>query len=287
MATTVASDLIVPEVWGPMVMKAALARAVMVPLATTDTTLEGQPGDTIQWPTYGYIGDAVDTAETDAIVPVKLTTDSSDATIKEATKGVELTDKAVLTAMGNPTQEALRQLGLSTARKFDADLHSSALAALPAGQIVTADELTWDAVTVAIGKFGDEWDPADMAALVVHSDVHGTLLRDPRFQDLASIGSNAVLRGQVGAIGGVPIVVSNRVTKTGTAGAERYRNLFIRKNALLFVRKRAAIIERDRDILRRTTVVTTNAHYGTKRVDDAGIVEINTGAAEPDLVAGA
>lgn len=285
MATTVASDLIVPEVWGPMVMKAALDRAVMAPLAEQDNTLVGNPGDTIDWPSYGYIGDAVDTAETDAIVPVKLTTDSTNATIKEATKGVELTDKAVLTAMGNPTQEALRQLGLATSRKIDADLHASALAGLPAEQIVTADALTWEAVTVAIGKFGDEWDPSEMAALVVHSDVHGTLLRDDRFQDLASIGTNSVLRGQVGAIGGVPIIVSNRITKSGVVGSERYRNLFIRKGSLLLVNKRSAIVERDRDILRRTTVVTTNVHYGTKRVDDEGIVEINTGAVVPDLTA--
>lgn len=287
MATTVASDLIVPEVWGPMVMKAALDKAVMVPLAATDDTLVGQPGDTIQWPTYGYIGDAVDTAETDAIVPVKLTTASSDATIKEATKGVELTDKAVLTAMGNPTAEALRQLGIATARKFDADLHASALAGLPAGQIVTSDELSWNAFTVALGKFGDEWDPADMSALVVHSNQYGALLRDPNFQDLSKIGTNTILRGQIGAIGGVPIVVSNRIATTGAGATTRYRALLIRRGALLFVRKRAAIVERDRDILRRTTVVTTNAHYGTKRVDDEGIVEINTMAAEPDLVAGA
>jgi N4-gp56 family major capsid protein len=285
MATTVASDLIVPEVWGPMVMKAALAKAVMVPLAATDDTLVGQPGDTIQWPTYGYIGDAVDTAETDAIVPVKLTTDSSDATIKEATKGVELTDKAILSAMGNPSNEALRQLGISIARKYDADLHASALAGLPAGQVVTSDKLSWDAVTVAIGKFGDEWDPNDISALVVHSNQYGELLRTPSFQDLSQTGQNVILRGQIGTIGGVPIVVSNRIATTGTGPTTRYRALLIRRGALLFVRKRAAIVEKDRDILRRTTVVTTNAHYGTKRVDDAGIVEINTMAAEPDLVA--
>lgn len=285
MATTVASDLIVPEVWGPMVMKAALAKAVMVPLAATDDTLVGQPGDTIQWPTYGYIGDAVDTAETDAIVPVKLTTDSSDATIKEATKGVELTDKAVLTALGNPTQEALRQLGISIARKFDADLHAAAIASIGAGQVVTSDVLSWNAFTVAIGKFGDDWDPAEMAALVVHSNQYGALLRDPNFQDLSKIGTNTILRGQIGAIGGVPIVVSNRIATTGAGDTMRYRALLVKRGALLFVRKRAAIVERDRDILRRTTVVTTNAHYGTKRVDDAGIVEINTMAAVPDLTA--
>lgn len=287
MATTVASDLIVPEVWGPMVMKAALERAVMVPLATVDSTLEGQPGDTIQWPTYGYIGDAVDTAETDAIVPVKLTTDSSDATIKEATKGVELTDKAVLTAMGNPTQEALRQLGLATSRKFDADLHASALAGLPTEQNVVADQLDWNAFTVAIAKFGDEWDPTDMGALVVHSMQAASLMRLDAFQNLAQTGQNVILRGQVGTLGGVPIIVTDRVGKSGAGATTRYKALLVRRNALLFVRKRAAIVERDRDILRRTTVVTTNAHYGTKRVDDKGIVVLDTMAAEPDLVAGA
>jgi len=290
MATTVASDLIVPEVWGPMVMKATLAKAAMAPLADQDNTLQGNPGDSIKFPSYGYIGDAVDLAETDAIVPVKLETGEDGVAIKEAGKGVELTDKAVLTAMGQPTDEAVRQLALSIARKIDADLIASAYATntahtgtsgtqaggplrLPA----TLNQLDWRGFTLGAGLLGDEWDPAEMRALVIHSAQQTDLLNDPNFIGMDKFGANSVvLRGQIGSLGTVPIIVSDRVRVTGTANDRVYESFLVRRGALMLAYKRQALIERDRDILRRTTVVTANVHYATKRTDNRGVIVVPT-----------
>lgn len=290
--TTTAADLIVPEVWGPAVMSAVLQKAVLAPLVTNDETLVGQPGDTISFPKFGYIGDAVDLSEGVAIELKKLTMTDSTATIKEAGTGVELTDKAIVTALGRPLDQAVGQLATSIARKIDTDIRSAAQAAVmgstpgdgaplrahtDASLFPTA--LSWEAVTAGIAALGDDWDPAEMAGLVIHSAQHVSLLNDSNFIGIDKMGQNsAILRGQVGQIGQVPVIVSDRTTSWTNEGKTYFDALLIKRNALTLAYKRRPVVERDRDILRRTNVVTTNVHYAVKRTDDRGIVVISTEA---------
>jgi N4-gp56 family major capsid protein len=283
--TTTAADLIVPEVWGPAVMSVILQKAVLAPLVTNDETLVGQPGDTISFPKFGYIGDAVDLDEGVAIELKKLTMTDSSATIKEAGTGVELTDTALATSLGRPLDMAVSQLATSIARKIDTDIRAAAESTVGTSPLVvadTADVLDWEAVTAGIALLGDEWEPTEMSGLVIHSAQHVSLLNDPNFIGIDKMGNNSVLlRGQVGSIGQVPVIISDRATRTG-AGTELspyvYKALMIRRNALTLAYKRRPIVERDRDILRRTNVVTTNVHYAVKRTDDRGVVVIPTKA---------
>lgn len=293
--TTTASDLIIPEVWGAAIGLAVPGRAVMAPFATVDNTLQGQPGDTITFSKFAYIGDAVDLAEDDVIETRKLTMTSASMGIKEAGTGISITDKAVLTAMGNPQDQAVDQLTLSVARKIDGDLRAAA------AQVVTADpangvaassplifnaagNLDYDAIVDATTLLGDEWDPAAQLGLLVHSRQYASLRRDPMFLSADKVGANntAILTGRVGQISGVDIVVSDRTTRTGAGTVEdpfRYQALMIRRGALTLAYKRQAIVEKARDIEARKTIITTNVHYGVQRTDDNGVIVINTGAA--------
>lgn len=275
---TTAADLIVPEVWGPAIMEAVLKKAVLAQFATIDNTLVGQPGDTISFPKFGYIGDAVDLSEGVAIELKKLSMTDSSATIKEAGTGVELTDKAIVTALGRPLDQAVSQLSMAVARKIDTDIRAAAeddTVTAPLAVSTVATALSWEAVTAGIALLGDEWEPSEMAALVIHSAQHVSLLNDPNFIGLDKFGNNSVLvRGQVGAIGQVPVVISDRATENLDGS---FNALMIRRNALTLAYKQQPIVERDRDILRRTNVVTTNVHYAVKRTDDRGIVVIPTG----------
>src|SRR5690606_40496121 len=57
-----------------------------------------------------------------------MSTDAATATIKEAGKAVEITDRARLIALGDPEAEARRQFGVLASRKDDADLIAQAQA---------------------------------------------------------------------------------------------------------------------------------------------------------------
>src|SRR5690606_15419252 len=110
-------------------------KAVVATSAATvnDDTLVGQPGETVEFPKWMELSDLDDLAEGTPIVPVKLKQKSSKATIKEAGKGVEISDKAKLTGIGNAQDEAIRQFGVLAARKVDADLITAAVTTVTGG----------------------------------------------------------------------------------------------------------------------------------------------------------
>lgn len=281
--TTTAADLIVPEVWADTLGPLILGRSVFAGLATTDDQLVGQPGDSVTFTRFNYIGDAVEGEEGVAMELSKLSMTDDKATIKEIVKGVSLTDNALLNALDDPEAEANRQLSTAIARKIDTDLQAAAVdtsgghSPLTVGGTVPAN-LSWNAYVAAIALLGDEYDPSDLAGIVIHSQQHAALLRDPAFQSVQTYAQGAVIsgRGFVGTLGSVPIFLSDRITSTGTGASTVYNSLIVKKGALSLKYKRRPIIESDRDIRARINIITTNTHYAAKRTDDRGIVVLPT-----------
>ncbi|MFI9203329.1 N4-gp56 family major capsid protein [Streptomyces sp. NPDC053048] len=276
--TTTAAQMIVPDVWADMVQAKFKGAMILGTLATDDNTLEGKPGDSVNFPKWKALSDAEDLTEGTAMSTEQLGTDpGNSATIKEAGKAVEITDKARLVAFGDPYAETQRQLGVLIARKIDTDLRAAA----EAPGVITVDAatkaLSWDVMVSGIEKFGDAWDPQNMAGLIIHSVQRAALLRDPNFISADKLGGAAVIpRGVIGQVGGVNIYVSDRLTKAGTGVDTTYNALLLRRGALGLLYKRRPIVETDRDILKRTTVVTTNVHYACHRLDDEGVVVLKT-----------
>ncbi|MES9554783.1 MULTISPECIES: N4-gp56 family major capsid protein [unclassified Streptomyces] len=275
MAETKASNLIVPPVWADMA-QAKFTGAVRVggsPAVLTDDTLVGQPGDTINFPKWGALGELDDLTEAVAMGTTVMGQTSSKATIKEAGKAVEISDNAMLNALGDPRTEAQRQFGILAARKVDAALIAQAQAnetAQGGGQPYTytgatgETALTWGVVNNAVAKFGDEFDPAEFAGLFINSAQRTQVWADAQFIDASKLGGTTAVRtGQIGEIAGMPVIVTDRVT-AGTF-------LLLKNNSLGLLYKRRPIVEFDRDILKRTTVITTNLHYAVKRLDDKGV----------------
>ncbi|MFF5642072.1 phage head protein [[Kitasatospora] papulosa] len=276
MATTNASALIVPEVWGDLA-QAKFKGAVRVlnsGAVLTDDTLVGQPGDTINFPKWDTLGELDDLAEGTAMGTTVMGQRSSEATIKEAGKAVEITDKALLTGLGDPRSEAQRQFGILAARKVDAALIAQAQAdetAQGGGQpyrFTTAAGKTKftfaDAVVPALAMFGDEWEPSEFAGIYLNSAQQAEAFADPQFIDASKLGTGTpVVTGQIGTIAGLAVILTNRIA----AG----KFLMMKRNALGALYKRRPVVETDRDILKRTTVITTNVHYAVKRLDDEGV----------------
>lgn len=278
---TTSAQMIVPDVWADMVQAKFKGKLVLGSMALNDSTLEGKPGDSVNFPKWKTLGEAEDLTEGTPMSPEQLgTTPGSKATIREAGKAVEITDKARLVSFGDPFAETQRQLGLLIARKIDRDLTAAAEA--PGAITVNAADkvLSWDVMVDGIAKFGDEWEPDSMAGMVIHSLQRAAIYKDPNFLSADKVGATGTVipRGVIGQIGGVNVYVSDRVTST--AGDEKnpatYNALMIRNGALGLLYKRKPTVETDRDILARTTVVTTNVHYATHRLDDEGVVILKT-----------
>ncbi|WP_405912786.1 phage head protein [Streptomyces sp. NBC_01020] len=198
MPNTAAADLFVPEVWGDM-SQAKFTGAVRVggsAAVMTDDQLVGQPGNSVNFPKWNALGELDDLSEGVAMGTTKMSQTSDKATIREAGKAVELTDTAVLTALGNANDEAHRQFGILAARKVDAALIAQAQAdetAQGGGNPYTFTTAagktaftrpTWnDAMVPAIAQFGDEWDPAEFAGVFLNSAQLADAYADERFID--------------------------------------------------------------------------------------------------------
>jgi N4-gp56 family major capsid protein len=264
MAQTQLTNMIVPEVMGEMI-SAGLEDAIRFrPLATVDNSLVGRPGDTKTVPRFKYIGDAGDVAEGTAIDIALLTTDSDQFTIKKAGKGVEITDESVLSGLGDPVGEGVNQLRLSIANKVDNDV----LTALATTTLAYTAGTAWDLDTIdnAIAIFNDE-DPEAMVlvmnpkdALALRKNVAGDWTRG------SELGDSVIVSGAFGEVLGAQVVRSRKLAE-GTA-------YLVKRGALQIFMKRDVEVETDRDIVKKTTVVTADEHYGVHLYDESKAIKI-------------
>ena len=208
--TTKLADLINPEVMADMISATIPKKIVVAPFAKVDTTLVGQPGDTITVPQYAYIGDAVDVAEGVAAETVKLTASTTQVTVKKAMKAVELTDEAVLSGYGNPIGETNNQIAKSIASKVDNDC----MDALYNAQLFydgSSSQIAYDGIVDAIDVFDEEVNTEKV--MFINPKQVTKLRKDSNFisADKYGVGTNVIMTGEIGRIANTRIVPSKKV----------------------------------------------------------------------------
>ena len=275
MTQTKIAQLVNPEVMADMVSAKLPKMIKFTPLAYVERELVGQPGNTLTVPKWEYSGDAKDIEEGVAIEPDQLTTKKSTMTIKKAGKGIELTDEAVLSGFGDPIGQATHQIALAIANKVDNDLVEEAKKAT---QFVAEAPTTGDALDKALAMFADEEDaryvaiinPAD--AIDLRKDTAKEWVRG------SEIGANIVVSGTFGEAHGVQIVRSKKVDKgkgflVKVSAVETDTDDVAKYGAFVINLKRDVAVETDRDILKKTTVITGDEHYGVYLYDPTKVVK--------------
>lgn len=280
MTQTKIAQLVNPQVMADMVSAKLTKMIKFTPLAYVERELVGQPGNTVIVPKWVYSGDAKDISEGEAIVPDQLTTDKSEMTIKKAGKGVEVTDEALLSGYGDPLGQATHQIALAIANKVDNDLVAEAKKAT---QYVDDAPTTGAALDKALAVFEDEED-ARYVALVNPQDA--IALRADTVKEWvrgSEIGANIVVSGTFGETHGVQIVRSKKVEKgkgflVKVSAVETDTDDVAKYGAFVINLKRDVAIETDRDILKKTTVITGDEHYGVYLYDPTKVVKFGGNA---------
>ncbi|HFI0428352.1 TPA: N4-gp56 family major capsid protein [Streptococcus suis] len=274
MTQTKIADLINPQVMANHISAKLPKSLKFTPLATIERTLVGQPGTKLTVPKFTYTGAASEVAEGQAIPLNKLGTTTTEMTIKKIATGYEITDEAILSGMGDPVGEAVRQLGMAIADKIDNDIIELAKTAT---QHVTDAPNTLDAIQKALDIFADE---EDVRYVGIFNPVDAMKLRTAAGKDFlrgSELGAQALVSGVFGEVLGVEIVRSKKVPagqgfivavsarSTDTEDDARY-------GAFVINMKRDVSVETDRDILKKTTVITGDEHYGVYLYDDTKVV---------------
>lgn len=263
--TTKLANLIDPEVIAAYIDAKLINNIVFAPLATVDTTLVGNPGDTIKYPAYAYIGAASDLTEGSAISTVSLNASTVSVQIKEAGLGVEITDTAILSAFGDPQEEIASQLLKAMADKVDIDFLAT-LGSIASTMTVSSVSTVLD-ISNALEKFGEDID--GQKALLVPPAMYTMIRNTKDWSPASEFAANALVRGAVGQIFGCDIIVSNRLMTSGNS-------YIVKPGALRLVLKRDTLLEADRDILRRVNVFTSTKHYATYLYNAAGAIKLTT-----------
>jgi hypothetical protein len=256
MVQTKAADLFNPEVLADA-LEGKLENAIrFAPYARVDDTLEGQPGDTITRPKYAYIGPAEDLVEGVPMDPAKLSMTTSQVTIKEAGRAVEVTEKAILTNLNGTMAEAERQILLALSDKVEIDY----LAALNSTLLShNAAPTTPEAIINAIASFEDEDE--ENYVLFVNPVDYTELVK------ALIVGNTHLTRDQIADLIGVSAIVKTRRVNAGTAFVQK-------QGAVEIVLKKRPNVEGDHDILARTFVLAGNEYYTVNLFNDNGVVKV-------------
>lgn len=283
MPTTTTASLIVPEVIADLVETKLGDRITLLPLAVQDNSLQGQPGDTLKFPAFRYIGKADEVAENGEVTATELTSFATPVTVKKFAKAVQITDEARLSGVGDPVGEAAAQLAQSIDHAADDALFGS-LAGLPVNRIfkLTAP-LTADTLADALTMYGDALDGEKI--LLVSPDQFAALRKDPDYIRASDIGQRMINSGIVGEIWGCQILVSSKIKKDDALGETR--SYVIKPGALRLVNKRGTIVEVEREAKYMRDTIFASKHCAAYLYDASKVIAASIFHGLQELAVGA
>lgn len=261
--STYLSNLFNPQVIGDMVNKKLTNDVKFAPLCRIDTTLEGRPGDTITLPSFAYIGDAEVVDEGKDITITQLVENTTTVKVKKVGKGLQFTDESLLSGYGDPLSEGIRQISLAIAAKMDNDV-LAVLDGITGTMLYTAAaRATADDIADALVKYGEDID--QQKVYICSPATYANLRKTDDWIPNTEIGANMIIRGTVGMVHGCQVVVSNKLTDS---------SFIVSPGALALYMKRETVIETDRDIINKSTVLTADKHYVAYLYDSSKAVKL-------------
>ena len=279
MAVTKLEKMINPEVMSQMISAKVEKKVAIMPFAKIDSTLQGQAGNTITIPVFGYIGDASDIAEGTSIGASELTTTHKQFTIKKIGRGVDITDEAILSGYGDPVGEANRQLAMAISQKIDQDAIDALYGASLKYDDIT-NKISYAGIVDAIDKFEEEFNTEKV--LFINPKQVSQLRKDADFTsaDKYLNGNYIAVNGEIGKIANCRVVVSKRVKEDDTHAG--YVCPIVKINfdteteesssALTIFLKKGIAVEADRDIDKQINMIRASEHYICALTDQSKVV---------------
>ena len=269
---TLLSNLINPQVMADLIDKKLVNLMRFAPLATIDPTLVGRPGNTISVPSFSYIGDAATVAEGADITIKQLTASPATATIHKIGNGVQITDEAVLSGLGDPVGEATKQLALSIASQVDNEFISvlNAITSPMVHTCGTAGTLAFADVADALELFGEDIDDGGAKALLVSPKQYTLLRKTTGWLPASDVSADLAIKGVVGMVQGCQVIISNKLKE---ASSHEYAYI-VKPGALRLFMKRDTLVEADRDIINKSTTITADKHFAPYLYDASKAIKI-------------
>ena len=262
---TYLANLFNPQVVGDRIQKKLFDYVRFAPLAKVYDNLVGRPGSTVTLPYYNSIGAATLVGEGQDIPISQLTESTVSVTISKYAKGVQITDEAVLSAYGDPIGEAVDQIAQSIAQAYDNAMLAAMGTSAAANMTTAAAALTADGIASALTLFGEDIDGEKV--ILVNPAAYETIRKANGWIPGTEVAANMIIRGTVGMIHGCQVVVSNKLTTANCA-------YIVKPGALAIYNKRGILVETDRDIINKSTVITADRHAAVYVLDKTKLIKM-------------
>lgn len=262
---TYLTDLFDPQVIGDRINKKLFDAIRFSPLATRYDNLVGRPGSTITLPYYNAIQVASLVPEGTDVPISKLTEATKEVTIAKYGIGVQITDEAILSSYGDPVGEGINQIVQSIAAAVDNNLLSIMSSQAAAGMTTDAAALTADGIASALTLFGED---IDGEKVILVSPANYEIIRKANgWIPGTEVAASMIIRGTVGMIHGCQVVVSNKLTSANCS-------YIVKPGALAMYTKRDTLVETDRDIVNRSTVIVADRHFANYVLDTSKLIKM-------------
>lgn len=262
---TYLANLFNPQVVGDRIEKKLFDYIRFAPLARVYNNLVGRPGSTVTLPFYNSIGAATAVAEGQDIPISQLTESTVSVTVSKYAKGVQITDEAVLSAYGDPIGEAVDQIAQSIGQAYDNAMLAAMGTSVAANMTTAAAALTADGIASALTLFGEDID-GDKVILVSPAG-YETIRKANGWIPGTEVAANLIIRGTVGMIHGCQVVVSNKLIAANAS-------YIVKPGALAIYNKRDILVETDRDIINKSTVITADRHAAVYVLDKSKLIKM-------------
>lgn len=236
------ANLVIPEVIADLVESKLGDNITLLPLAEEDDTLVGQPGDTLKFPAFKFIGAATVVSENGEIETGKLEASTTSATVKKYAKGISITDEARLSGHGDPIGEATKQLARSIDQGVDNALFSVLNAAGVSRKHINVT-ISPDNLADALVLFGEDLE--GVKVLVTDAAGFAALRKSDDYIRASDLGQRMINEGIVGEIWGCQIMLSNKVKTDNTVKEKNH--YIVKPGALRLVNKRGTLVEVQRE----------------------------------------
>ncbi len=216
----------------------------------------------------GY-GDPVGEANKQLLMSIadKIDDDCMNA-LKGATLTHDVSSSAIISYEGivDAVDKFDKQLLMSIADKIDDDCMNALKGATLTHDVSSSAIISYEGIVDAVDKFDEE--DGEGKVIFIHPKQVTQLRKDPNFLSKDKYPLEVIMKGVIGEIAGCQVVVSKRVDSS----ASMYKCPIVKAGALTIYMKRGAEVETDRDIIKKTTVITADEHYTAVLSDETKVV---------------
>ena len=166
--------------------------------------------------------------------------------------------------------EAVKQLALSIASGLDNEVLGvlDGITSPMVHTVANAGTLDFDDVADALELFGEDIDGTKV--LLVSPKQYTGFRKSPDWIPASEISADVALKGVVGMVQGCQVIVSNKLKEA----SNKESAFIVKPDAVRIYLKRDTMIETDRDIVNKSTVITIDKHEASYLYDESKAIKI-------------